>query len=254
MTMQRRRGGVLQIVIAAGLALGGLIWAGVAGAPSWTTTNARKPLRRPDPPATRIEVEVALERIGLTLKSVAAAGLNSAQVSAVVGEAATSIRGNIQSLRNADTAAGNARAEVDRLGRLIQAGVSTEQDRAAYAAAQNNLSTAQAQAQTVLNAASTAAMANFSPELHAALDTLNANKAWDLPVQYRAVSRSQADWVNLRDALANQRIAAAWNEDPDPAAAALLQTVNTDPAVNNAANNLASTQELQTAWNQAVGP
>jgi hypothetical protein len=252
--MTRRRGGVLQIVIAAGLALGGLIWAGVANAPhGTTTTNSRKPVRRPDPPATRIEVEVALERMGLTLKSVAAAGLNSAQVSAVVGEAAGSIRSNIQSLRNADIAAGNARAEGDRLRRLIQAGLSTEQDRAAYATAQSSLSAAQAQAQTVLDAASTAAMANFSPELKTALETLNANKAWDLPIQYRAVSRSQADWVGLRDALANDRVAAGLHQEPDPTAAALLQAANQNPAVLSAANNLQGITELQTAWNTAVG-
>jgi hypothetical protein len=244
---------VLQIVIAAGLALGGLIWAGLATVPSLTTV--RKGLRapRPDPP-TRIEVEVALERIGLTLKSVAAAGLNAAQVTAVVGEAATSLRGNIQALRDADTAAGQARAEVDRLTRLIQAGLSTEQDRAAYATAQNNLTAAKAQAQAVLDAASTAAMTNFSPELRAALDTLDANKVWDLPIQYRAVSRSQADWVNLRDALANQRLSAAWHEEPDPAAAQILATANSTPAVSNAASNLANIPELQSAWINAVGP
>ena len=57
-----------------------------------------------------MEIEVALARIGLTPESVAVSGLSSQQVIASVGAAADSLRGNIQTLRASDEAAGGLHA------------------------------------------------------------------------------------------------------------------------------------------------
>ena len=88
----------------------------------------------------------------------------------------------------------------------------------------------------------------------ATLATLHATGAqWDLPTQYLAGSHSEADWVNLRDALANDRIATAQHIDPDPDSHQLILSALADPNVaaanSNLANNLVG---VQSAWNTAV--
>ena len=148
-----------------------------------------------------------------------------------------------------------SRREADRLERLIESGLSTPEDRAAYTAAQAGLTAARAQAQSVLSTAYLAGVATLGAEQRAVLETLDGNKSWDVPLQYRALGRTQGDWVALRDALANDRVSAALGIAPDPAAQQLLASVNANAAIAAAGSNLATNAgTLGSAWNQAVGP
>jgi hypothetical protein len=141
----------------------------------------------------------------------------------------------------------------DRLAALVRSGQSTEEDRTALTAAINAVASAQADLQTALNGVFSAATTDLSSQQRAALSTLLANRSRHLPVQYLTVTRQEADWLTLSDALANQRVTTRTQEQPDPALAAALASVNASGPVSNATANLeANLATVASAWNAAT--
>jgi hypothetical protein len=250
--MRSRRGSVLHITLALCVTLGALYWTSLPTA-GVATSAARKAASRMGP-ATPAEVELALARAGLTLRTVAAAGLNAQQVGAAIADASAAVRANIEDLRTADIAAGQARTSVNRLESLIRSGVATEQDLTTYAAEQAALETAVAQSASVIAAILADAAESMSPEQLGLIQTMAANGHWDVPLQYRVVNRAQSEWLSLRDALANVKIATRMGEDPDAAAEQVLTAADENTTVGSAVAGLASAQELAAAWAQAVAP
>src|SRR5262245_52337918 len=73
-------------------------------------------------------------------------------------------------------------------------------------------------------------------------------ETWSLTVE-----RSESQWVDLREALANERISAADGVDPDANAHALLTQLRADPTVNAAASNLnANLIAVSASFNTAI--
>ncbi len=98
----------------------------------------------------------------------------------------------------------------------------------------------------------TALTASLTDAQRASLQTIRANRQWKVPAAYKLVERTPAQWVTLRDALADEAIAATKHHNLDRAVVAFLAGVRAQPAVANAlqrANNAASTRS---AWTQAA--
>ena len=128
------------------------------------------------------------------------------------------------SLNLADAAFANAKGrERDRLERLVRSGTGTEDDLAALVQARVDFANAQTQRAAELTALLDAATAGVTGPHRATLEKLSANAPWKQPIEFHTVDRDQVDWVALREALANERIAAKRQETPDPGAQALLQ-------------------------------
>lgn len=252
MRASTRRGSVLHIALALSVTLGALYWSWIPSSTPAMSAARRAALRMG--PVTKGEIEVALAKTGLTLKTVAAVGLNAQQVAAAIGDATEVITEDIEELRTASLAAAEARSEAERLSRVIRGGAATQQDRTAHSAALAAAQTAQSQAQAILAAAFTSASASLTASQIAALQTLQGNVAWQLPIHYLAANREQSEWVALRDALANVRVASQFGEDPDQGATDLIHAANSAPGVAAAAANLAGIGELTAAWNLAVTP
>ena len=160
--------------------------------------------------------------------------------------------------RPADTAFMNARPDVDRLAAKIQSGLAAQEDFTAYQTATSALSTATTQRQTALDNIFSSAVANLSAGQRAALTQIRANRAQEMsashPIEFLVIDRTQTDWVNLRDCLANEHIAIKHPETLDQGAQARLATWRADPAVSTAKNSLDSTiAAITTAWNTAAG-
>lgn len=86
----------------------------------------------------------------------------------------------------------------------MQTGVSTEQDRTTYAAAATTLANANAAKVAAIESFFLAATAGLAPERVTTLRNLAANRAWEVPLKYRTVAQhTEAQWVNLREALAH---------------------------------------------------
>ncbi len=154
----------------------------------------------------------------------------------------------------ADAAYSAARQDRDRLKRLIQSGQGTSEDVDAYAAAKIALALAESQRETVLGAILAAATSGLSASETNNQAALRSTSNWNLPTEFLVVDHSEAEWVQLREALANERIAAKLGEDPDPDAQALLATFRSDPLVAVAAANLdTNLPAVEAAWDTAVG-
>ena len=96
-------------------------------------------------------------------------------------------------------------------------------------------------------------MANLSQDQQAAINTIRANAGRGLPVQYLATTRSEADWVALRDALSNDRQATDNNVDPDATSHQRLLDANATPTTITAALNLSQRlADVSNAFNTAV--
>jgi hypothetical protein len=195
---------------------------------------------------------VALTRFGLAAEPLAAAGCTAQEITALVGEARTYLQSHIQDLRDANRTWGTTRAERDRLQRLVEGG--KRENLPAYQAAVTAFNAADAQRLTVIGAIFSAATDGLDGGKLSQIQTIRVNAAaWDVPTQFEAANRSEADWVHLRNALANQRISVAHGEQPDPDEQAFIAT-QSGGAVATAAGHLADLEALKAAWNAAVFP
>jgi hypothetical protein len=198
---------------------------------------------------------VALKRAGVDAQTLAAAGLGSAAVSAL-GQAATQhLATNFTALRTADTACAAARREADRLLRRIQAGKATAAEIAAYPAQKTTFANAEAARNGLLNNLFQAATAGLTNPQRALLATIRANEAnREAPVPYRTVTRTKAEWLQLREDLASERISLKEGTAlyaPGQTRLALVRANATVAAANTSLNtNLVA---VTSAMNTAIG-
>ena len=200
------------------------------------------------------ELTVALIRTGTGPEALAAAGLSPSGATTVVSNLRNFMIANPATLDVADAAFASAKQSVDELKRLIQSGQGAAEDVTAYNAAKTQLSLAKAQRQSVLDGFFTAATADLGQTQKDTLTALRGNGDWDRPTEFLVLSHTDADWVELRDCLANERIAADQGEDPDPDAQTTLSDYRNAAAVTAAKANLdANLAVIAAAWDQAIG-
>jgi hypothetical protein len=200
------------------------------------------------------ELAVALHRAGLGPEVLAAAGLGPGNIESVVGEAFQDIAEQPGALDLGDAALGDARRQCSELERIIQSGQATDEQIAAHPAAAAELAQAEAQCEGVLAGLFDAGTAGLSNAQRQKLSAIRANRRWDLPTEFLVVDRSEAQWVLLRDCLANERIAVQLGEDPDPQAQQILAEGRSHPLVAAAKANLDANLDVVTSvWEQAIG-
>ncbi len=202
---------------------------------------------------TPAELATALLRVGLDPQALAAAGASPGAASGVVADAVEHLATDAAALALADSAFAQARAECDSLKRIIQSGRATPQQLAAYQAAKLQRDQARAQRQELLQQLFDAATDGLTTGQRNALATIRGNRDWDLPVEFLVVDRSEAQWIQLRDCLANESIAQEFGEDPDPQAQAFLAQARSNPFVALAGANLQASLDLvSSAWEEAA--
>jgi hypothetical protein len=199
-----------------------------------------------------------LIRAGLDPAALAAGGVQSGGVGAVLQAAADTINANPNALPNADAAFAIARTDVDRLQALIQSGLGSQEDVTAYQTAVTSLATATSQRQTALDQIFTTAIANLSAGQRTVMTQIRANRAVefsrDFPTEFLTLDRSQETWVNVRECLANEHIAVKHPETLDQGEQAQLATWRANQTVSAAKNSLdANLATVTTAWNTAAG-
>jgi len=206
------------------------------------------------PSPTPPDYKVLLLRAGLSPEALAAAGVQPAQVAGTVQSAVGAVSQAPDALGIADAAYAEARANTDRLKRKIQSGKAEEGDVQAYQTAKAALATATGQRETILNQVFDSATASLGDSRHQALLAIRANKVWNLPTEFLVVSRSEQEWVQLRDALANERIAPKVGEEPDPTAQAQLAAWRAHASVAAAKTGLDSNlATIRAGWTEATG-
>lgn len=216
-----------------------------------TSPGGTDPLDPPPPPANTVFAGV-LQRIGLGADALAAAGVTSEQVPALVGA--------VEGGYNAATLAGRdegyiaARQAHDRLKRLVQSGKGTSEDVTALRSAEATLATATSARASFLADLRQRGLATLSSDQRTLLERIRANQSWSLPVPYLAKDRTEAEWVRLRDSLAAKRISEQDEDEPLAASAqSHLAAVDAEGEIATAKVNLDSNHAaVQTAWNLAA--
>ena len=206
------------------------------------------------PEPTAAQLASALIRAGLDAESLTAAGVLPNAVATVVGDVADYMTEHPAALELADADYASARQERDQLKRTIQSGRATQEQVNAYPTAATGFAAAQAQRQDALDDISDAGTVSLSNSQRSALSAIRGNAGWDLPLEFLAVDRTEPQWVQLRDCLANERIAGRLDEDPDADAQTALTQLRSNQQVATARANLdANLAVVELAWVQAAG-
>lgn len=219
----------------------------------WRASTTSAVAATASPATSPDDFGTTLYRVGLDPRSLAAAGVSSNSVTGIVAAVEGAIQGDPSGLSGADTAFAEARVAHDALERKIRSGKASQEEVAAYPSAKSALETATAAQQAELDALFTAGTASLGESPRAALAQLRGNRTWGLPPEFLVVERTQQQWVSLRDALANERFSAEYNETPNSDAAALLATARSNAAVATAITGLSTNlASITSAWNAAA--
>lgn len=232
-------------------AAGGLVVAAAATHRAATTSTAEVVLVEE---LTASELAGALARTGLTPEHLAAAGLSAQQTAGLVAAAEDHLAEAIVGLRSDDSALASAQADHDRLLDLVQSGRGSADDAADLVTARSTLAAARAAVDAELAGLLAAATEGLGQAQTAALAVLRTNAGRPVPVKYRVVERTDAEWVELRDALAHSRISQRRGEEVCDEAGNCILSADSAPAVAAAGTNLDSNLAAVTAaWDTGVG-
>ncbi|MCC6244765.1 MAG: hypothetical protein IT353_18105 [Gemmatimonadaceae bacterium] len=230
------------VIAIAGL---GVFWAGM----SFRGGRKQQVTVTPSP----LALALAMSQSGFGANELAAAGASAGSVEGTVSAARTAlIQGQIDFAQlGLDVAA--ARQSAERLEATVQAGNGSQETLASLSSARAALASAESRLATARGTVRTAIASVLPQSTAAKIDTISATGT-DLPIKYRVTGRTEAQAVALREALANQRIAAARGEPGLDACRQLVASAGSDAAVANADVAMATNgAEITTAWKQAVG-
>lgn len=191
-------------------------------------------------PPTPQELDLALRRAGLGPEQVTAAGADALDIGDLFENAYAHLDNNATYTLAASNLAA-AKAQYQDLLREVRSGVAIAQQQEDFATATAAYSDAQddwADAQANFIAAATADLVSEETDV---LDQLRANQRWhSLPLEFSVVERTEEQWVELREALANERIAEEAQQAPDQDAQLLLSQLRIQTNVSAAAAHLNS--------------
>lgn len=199
------------------------------------------------------DLVLCLARVGLTPESVTAAGCSTQDAVELLNDAMNQLTPTYDALVDADNTLGKAQKSLDELERKIRAGTATLQEKQQHPASAATASTARAARDAVLDQLFTAAVTDLSSGEKAMLAQARANSAWNLPVEYRVAEKSEAQYVTLRAALADVRIAAKLGEDPRPESLQAISAANAVAATAAATTNLNNLTSIKEAWEFKIG-
>jgi len=205
------------------------------------------------PPPANTEFAGVLMRIGIPADTLACAGVLAAQVPGMV--AATQGQYSVPQLASLDQAFVDAKGARDRLVRKVRSGLASPEELASRTVVEATFANAEAARKNYLDLLLNSALGAVSAEQAAGVRRINANRSWGLPVEFLVRNRTEPDWVELRSALATERIAAQDDEETcPPSTQAFLAQVRSEPEIASAKVNLdANIAAIQTAWNSAAG-
>lgn len=204
------------------------------------------------PPPVNTEFAGVLLRVGLGADTLAAAGISSQQVTALVG--AVEQGHSAETLAAKDAAYITAKQTHDTLRRKVTSGKGSQEDVTALRAAETALATANTQRESYLAGLRTAGLATVPEGQRTLANRIQANGSWRFPAQYLTKDRTEAQWVELRDLLAVKQIHERDETAPFPAEVqSRLAAIDAESEIATAKVNLDSAMaSVQTAWNAAA--
>ena len=158
-------------------------------------------------------------------------------------------------LASLDEAFFEAKAARDKLVRKVRSGRASPAEIASVAQAEATFANADTARKNNLDSLLNAALATVSSEQAAIVRCIKANRSWEVSVEFLVKNRTEPNWVELRSALATERIAAQDAEETCPLSTqTYLAQVRAETEIALArVNKDANLVAVQTAWNAAAG-
>jgi hypothetical protein len=198
----------------------------------------------------------AMVRAGYDVDALAAAGVTPFQVRDAVDDLHAALAIQPDQLRALDGDYAQARRTADQLSRRIRAGLASQDEIAAYSAAQAALTAAAASREQYVQSLTAAAQARFDLGQRQVLARMAGNKSEraEGTLEFTVKDRPTREWTEIRDAVSDERIASDTGDEADPDLQAYLAVKRADYDVQQAAANHATyVQSINDAWTQAVG-
>lgn len=211
---------------------------------------------QPPTPLAASETRTALERVGIHPMALAAAGLNTADTTAVVTNARQYLSDHLTGFRATLIAREQAAFAVTTAESPVRERRASQEQLDQFEAARTALASALAAEQAALDALRTAALASLTQEQRAAIISIQDNMKTEVPFAYRAASpgRSEAQWVSLRDALSERRTLQSRQQEVPQDIAAVISSAEADPLTSSAIANLnVNSPSITQAFTQALG-
>lgn len=205
--------------------------------------------------ATLLESDAgaALRRLELTPTTFAAVGASTAETTEAVDDMSSWLDSNVGEIAAADAAVASTKQAWSAMRAKIRSGQASQQEIDSLASLESAKNAAESARSGLFSSAVAATLADLSEDQRALAANVRENCHWRLPTHFLVTDRSEADWVALRDALDQQRIAAKYGEETSSAALAVISAALVDEDVAAAKVSLdSSLGSIQTAWNDAV--
>ena len=202
-------------------------------------------------------LESMLRQISLDPAALTAAGVTSQQdVAAVVGRVRTHLTEYGVAFASAKADWLEAKAECESLERLARSGRASQQDLSDLATAQSQRSSDWSAFETAREGFFDAGVDGLATEVVNRLIAVRAHLSTEfreLPIQHLVESRTDPDLLVLREALAEERICAKWNENPSGGTTTLLASERERAAVSEASSRLeGSLATVESYWTAAI--
>lgn len=242
----KKSGAVLHVL------LGAITVAAVVAAAFVAVPSAQPPAQPPGTPTAR-ELRSFLGELGLLPGPLAAAGVSAVQTTALVSAAREHMTQHSATLPAARERVRSLRTQIASLANLASTGRATQQQHADLQSLRGSLNGSEASLAGMRAEALAAITAGLNPAQRSLLATFAANAGREVPMEYLAVSRTDAEWVTLRDSLIQRRVDTQNNVE-NSEAAARVTAAQGDPSVTAARNNLAANADaVASAWATALG-
>lgn len=203
---------------------------------------------------TRDQARVFLARLGITPEAACAAGVTVGDVEGIFQAAADTLDALRPSIEAADAAVAAARTDLAaiRAGGVAQSGASLQ---TTIQQAEVALTTALA-SQTLLNtSAFESATAPIQGAVRTRLAAIRVNQEQSVPVEFKVITRTAAEWKALQGALKHVQSRQACGLTAAPERAAEVASAATDTEVALAKGRLDSLlQQMRAVWTPVTEP
>ena len=200
-------------------------------------------------------VEVLLLRMSLDPDGFAAAGITGTGLQSALAVEQDGLEGAVSTLEDLDAAFAEAKVSVDALRRKVKKGQATQEEVDQLQTAKTSLVSATAARTAFLDGLCDSLLEDVSNATAAAARQIRANQPWkNIPVAYRVEARTEAEWVEIRNALAAKRTHEAMGLDVPQSVVTFLSNLDSDTDVASAkANCSAKLAGVQATWDSVFG-
>jgi len=199
------------------------------------------------------ELAPTLLRVGLAPEALAASGASAADTTQAAADLDAWLADHSGEIAAADAAWATANQAAETIKRKVKSGQATPEEVAGLPSLETTRDAAAATRDGLLAGAFDAATASLTAAQASALSTIHANSSWNLAVHFLVVDRTQEDWVALRNALDEKRIATKYGESVSAESLAVISAALGSTAVATAKVNVdTNVAAIEAAWNAAT--